>query len=104
MKVKCPSCGHEGVDRFSLPLEREDEGGFEVRGRYRGKAVRKCLNCGAGIFVKSLPPRYKAIPPSMWAEMQRQWEEMQAPGGYLSEERIRADIERANQMFPPPDN
>jgi hypothetical protein len=62
------------------------------------RAIRKCLNCGSGVFVKTLPPRYKPIPPAMWDEMERQWEEMHAPGGDLSTEQIEADIARSREL------
>jgi hypothetical protein len=40
--------------------------------------VRKCINCGAGVYVKLLPPKYQAIPPERWELMQEHFEEQMA--------------------------
>jgi hypothetical protein len=36
------------------------------------------LNCGAGVYVKLLPPRYKAVPPDRWELMQEYFEDQRA--------------------------
>jgi hypothetical protein len=88
MKVKCPTCGAVGTDVEPIPedmrgpslkpLKGEDQYAFAVHGRHGGRAVRKCLNCGAGVYVKLLPPRYQAIPPERWEQMQVYFEEQMA--------------------------
>jgi hypothetical protein len=88
MKVKCPTCGAVGTDVEPIPedmrgpswkpLKGEDQYAFAVHGRHGGRAVRKCLNCGAGVYVKLLPPRYQAIPPERWEHMQVYFEEQMA--------------------------
>jgi hypothetical protein len=96
VKVKCPTCGQRGVDRYSLPREREDEATFAIHGRMGSRAVRKCLNCGSGVFVKLLPPRYQAIPPDLWEEMQVHFEnEMAAHRARWAE----LDAERERQFL-----
>lgn len=77
MKIKCPTCGAVGTDVEPYPedlggphLKGEEDYAFAVHGREGGRAVRKCLNCGAGVYVKLLPPRYRAIPPDRWELMQ----------------------------------
>jgi hypothetical protein len=88
MKVKCPTCGAVGTDVEPVPkhlrgpswkpLKGEDQYAFAVHGRHGGRAVRKCLNCGGGVYVKLLPPRYQAIPPDLWEQMQVYFEEQMA--------------------------
>jgi hypothetical protein len=96
LKVKCPTCGQVGVDRHSLPLEREDEASFAIRGHSGGRAVRKCLNCGSGVYVKLLPPRYEAIPPDLWEEMQAYFEqEMAAHDERMAQFRAERDAQAA---------
>ncbi len=80
MKIRCPTCGAVGTDTEPIPpdlrgpswkpLKGEEDYAFAVHGRHGGRAVRKCLNCGSGVYVKLLPPRYQAIPPDLWEEMQ----------------------------------
>lgn len=43
--IKCPVCRNEGK------AAKEGEGAFEMKGRYRGKAVVKCNKCGKGLLV-----------------------------------------------------
>ena len=50
---------------------------FEVRGNYGGRPVRKCLNCGNGVRVTLLPPRFRKVPPDEWADLQVRWEQFQ---------------------------
>jgi hypothetical protein len=65
MKIKCPNCGNKGSTHY-------DSDAFEVRGIFERKPVRKCLRCGAGLFV--LPPkRIKLIDVDLWAPMQESW-------------------------------
>ncbi len=84
MKVKCPTCGAVGTDAEPIPedmrgpswkpLKGEEDYAFAVHGRMGGRAVRKCLNCGSGVFVKLLPPRYQAVPPDLWEQMQEHFQ------------------------------
>lgn len=95
MKVKCPTCGNVGTDVEPIPehlrgpswkpLKGEENYAFAVHGRMGGRAVRKCLKCGSGVFVKLLPPRYQAIPPDLWEEMQAHFAQEMA----AHEERMR---------------
>jgi hypothetical protein len=88
MKVKCPTCGATGTDVEPYPEELrgpsytprkgEENYAFEVRGHDGGRAVRRCINCGAGVWVKLLPPRYQAIPPDLWSRMQVYFDEQMA--------------------------
>ena len=64
----CRACGKTGTAAAA------DES-FENRGRHGLVQVRKCLRCGAGIFVRFtlLPTRAEAelIPAEAWEEMER---------------------------------
>lgn len=62
---KCPSCGARG--------EVGDDVTFEIRGRFQGRAVQKCLDCGSGIFVKPPLGRTEVIPHDLWQKMQERW-------------------------------
>ena len=110
MKVKCPACGAVGTDVEPIapehrgphwkPLKGEDDYAFAVYGHEGGRVVRKCLNCGGGVHVKLLPPRYEAIPSERWQTMQRYFEQEMA----ASEERTRrvfAELE-GDQEEPQP--
>lgn len=37
--------------------------------------MRKCLNCGNGVRVTILPPRFRKVPPDEWADLQVRWEQ-----------------------------
>ena len=88
MKVKCPTCGATGTDvppSAAAQVELlagaprpEDDFAFAVHGRHGRRAVRKCLNCGSGVYVKLLPPRYQAIPPTLWERMEKYFAEQMA--------------------------
>lgn len=90
MKVKCPWCGAAGTDVRPVPegvtglsgepihIKGQEDYAFEVRGNYAGRPVRKCLNCGNGVRVSFLPPRFKKVSPDEWADLQRRWEEFKA--------------------------
>lgn len=85
MKVKCPSCGtvgtdvkpyHRADDRPPLPastLKQMEQYAFEY-GNLGGRPVRKCLNCGAGIRVTILPPRFRKLSDAEWAEFKVRFE------------------------------
>src|SRR5256885_1106211 len=65
MKIRCPNCGNRGETRL-------DSDAFDARGMYEGKPVRKCRQCGAGVFV--LPPRrVKLIDPQLWHRIEAAW-------------------------------
>lgn len=96
MKIKCPTCGATGTDVEPVtedmrgpswtPQKGEEDYAFAVHGRQGGRAVRKCLNCGSGVYVKLLPPRYQAIPADRWAQMEVYFaEEMAAQEAHMNE-------------------
>lgn len=64
-RIKCPACGARG--------EVGDDVVFEIRGRFQGRAVQKCLSCGSGIFVKPPLGRTEVIPADLWRKMQERW-------------------------------
>jgi hypothetical protein len=51
-----------------------DDYAFEVYGNLGGRPVRKCLNCGAGIRVTILPPRFRRLSDAEWAEFKVRFE------------------------------
>lgn len=55
------------------PTKAEQNYAFEVRGNYEGRPLRKCLNCGNGVRVAFLPPRFRRVPPDEWEDLQEQW-------------------------------
>lgn len=65
--LRCPACGNAGEATL------DTAGGFEVRGQYQGKAVRKCNKCGAGIFLGWFG-KTRLIPADLWQRMQEVWE------------------------------
>lgn len=101
MKVKCPACGAVGTDRRSLaeelrgpswrPTRAEEQYAFEVYGNLGGRPVRKCFNCGAGIRVTFLPPRFRRLSDEEWAEFKVRFETWRA------EDRARTAAWRAEQ-------
>ena len=102
MNIKCPTCGNKGTDVEPYPEDMrgpawkptkgEEDYAFEVHGREGGRAVRKCLNCGAGVYVKLLPPRFQAIPPERWALMQEHFaQEMAAHDEHMK--RVLGDLD-----------
>lgn len=66
-RIKCPACGARG--------EIGDDITFEIRGRFQGRAVQRCLSCGSGIFVKPPLGRVEVIPHDLWTQMQERWDE-----------------------------
>ncbi len=82
MKIKCPWCRTTGTDREPYdhrpPTKEEQNYKFEVRGNYGGRPVRKCLNCGNGVRVTLLPPRFHQVPPDEWEDLQERWEAYKA--------------------------
>jgi hypothetical protein len=64
---------------------------FEVYGNLGGRPVRKCLNCGAGVRVSILPPRFRRLSDEEWAEFQVRFETWHA------QDRARLDAWRAEQ-------
>lgn len=64
-RIKCPACGARG--------EIGDDVTFEIRGRFQGRAVQKCLKCGTGVFVKPPLGRTEVIPSDLWRKMQERW-------------------------------
>jgi hypothetical protein len=85
VKVKCPWCGARGTDREPYahrpPNEDEKLYAFEVRGNYAHRPVRKCLNCGNGVRITFLPPRFRKVPPDEWDYLQDRWEQFKAHHG-----------------------
>ena len=45
MTTVCPSCGNKGEATI------DGSGAFEVRGKFEGKAVRKCRKCDVGLLI-----------------------------------------------------
>lgn len=66
-RIKCPACGARG--------ELGDDVTFEIRGRFQGRAVQRCLSCGSGVFVKPPLGRTEVIPHDLWMKMQERWDE-----------------------------
>ena len=65
--IVCPACRNRGQASI------DGSSGFEVRGQHSGKPVRKCLNCGAGLYLRMLgAPRL--IEPDTWRRMEAVWE------------------------------
>jgi len=99
LKLKCPTCGAVGTDVEPVaeefrgpewrPSKGEEDYAFEVFGRIGSRPVRKCLNCGAGVVVRFLPPRFRTIQPEMWAQMQKYMEKEMAGSAERREERRR---------------
>jgi hypothetical protein len=129
MKIKCPVCGAKGTDVEPVPehlrgpswspSKGEEDYAFAVHGREGSRAVRKCLNCGAGIYVKLLPPRFQAIPPDRRELMQEYFEDaMEAHAERMEREarvrdaatdpefnqQVEALLERLNELWAGPKN
>jgi hypothetical protein len=91
VNLKCLWYGAVGTDDEPYPShldrglprrESQERYAFEVRGNYRGRPVRKCLQCGNGVRMTFLPPRFRKVPATQWVELQRMWED------YLEQEAI----------------
>jgi hypothetical protein len=70
--MKCPACKNSGK-----PDSRPDPGvspSFEFRGRLGTRVIVRCLKCGGGVFVRAIPPGYKAIPADQWRELDAFWQ------------------------------
>jgi hypothetical protein len=70
--MECPSCGNIGEATI------DNTGAFEVRGKFQGKAVRKCTKCGVGLliglFSGGVMGKPKLIPNDIWQRMEQMWE------------------------------
>lgn len=112
MKVKCPWCGARGTDvrppgegvtgpsGEPIHLKGQEDYAFEVRGNYAGRPVRKCLNCGNGVRITFLPPRFNKVSPDEWEYLQEQW------AAFKAQEREyfdRLDAERERALRVPED-
>jgi hypothetical protein len=64
---------------------------FEVYGNLGSRPVRKCLNCGAGVRVSFLPPRFRQLSDEEWAEFKVRFET------WRTQDRARLDEWRAEQ-------
>jgi hypothetical protein len=69
--IVCPKCGNRGNSDAGVA--------FAVRGQYQGRAIRRCLSCGAGLLIGAfsggLFGKPKVVPPEVWQKMQRTWEQ-----------------------------
>lgn len=68
-EVTCPSCGQRGETNL-------DSAEFEARGQWKGKPVRRCRNCGAGMTIHPsvlLRPKAKLIDAGVWQKMEASW-------------------------------
>jgi len=70
-KLVCPVCGNSGESSL------DDDGAFEVRGQFQGKAIRKCRKCGSGLAIGPLSGgfvgRPEVIKDSLWRRMEEVW-------------------------------
>ena len=65
--ITCPACGNRGEATV------DESGAFEVRGYHFGKPVRKCNQCGAGVFLRMFGGP-ELIDAELWARMTEAWE------------------------------
>jgi hypothetical protein len=107
VKLKCPACGATGTDVAPYEHERPegapplpestkrdmDAYAFEVYGNLGGRPVRKCLNCGAGIRVTFLPPRFRKLSDEEWAEFKVRFETWREQ----DRARVEAQVRNLNQ-------
>lgn len=86
-RITCPTCRTSGASE-------SDSEGFETRGQWQGKAVRKCISCGAGMTVHLglTGVKTRAIDAAQWEKMCEVWT-TQGPG------RPGADAERRNAVI-----
>lgn len=93
MNIKCPWCGARGTDRrppsgdYREPTEAEKNYAFEMSGNDGTRPVRKCLNCGNGVKMAFLPPRFRKVPPEQWEEIQVAYAEWKSQFEETDEER-----------------
>lgn len=70
-EIICPVCGNRGEASI------DEKSAFEVRGQFQGKAVRKCNNCEAGLFLGPFSGvvfgKPKVIPSDLWKRMEETW-------------------------------
>ena len=67
-QIRCPSCGASGTDGMSQLGEKV---AFEIRGQWKGKPVRMCNACGAGLTIGVFGA--KRINDALWSRMQASW-------------------------------
>jgi predicted RNA-binding Zn-ribbon protein involved in translation (DUF1610 family) len=69
--MACPHC------QFCSDASRDEPMGFEARGQFNGKAVRRCTRCGGGFFVSLRLAWFggspEPIPAPLWQRMQEVW-------------------------------
>ena len=109
MKIKCPACGARGTDVEPVPEEMrgpswkpskgEEDYAFEVRGHQGTTLVRKCLNCGGGVYVKPFSRRCQAIPPEQWKRMEAFFAEQSAAMA-AHRERVFEEFRQADESPP----
>jgi hypothetical protein len=67
----CPSCGNKGEASI------DENGAFEVRGQFQGKAIRKCRKCGVGLEIGPFSGGFfgkpRLIPKDLWQRMEEVW-------------------------------
>ena len=73
-QITCPLCGNSGDQNGEDSAQS-----FEVRGRFQGSAVRKCLRCGTGLMVGLFSGIWfgkpSVIPYDLWQKMDTVWRE-----------------------------
>lgn len=92
--MKCPSCGNKGK-----PDSRPDAGvpaAFEFRGRLGTKVIIRCLRCDRGVFVRAVPPGYKAIPDDQWLALDAFWQLRRAE--ILADLQVGLEFDRARPL------
>jgi hypothetical protein len=63
--------------------------GFEMRGKFNGSVVLKCLSCSAGLLLKNAgmamitkKAKTKSIDSALWQRMSAEWERNFPAGSY----------------------
>ena len=66
--ITCPSCRVKGPSESGSPE-------FETRGQWKGKPVRKCRACGAGMTVRLgfTGVKTNQIEKGLWSRMEQEW-------------------------------
>lgn len=71
-ELKCPACGSTGR------ATTDGSGAFDVRGQWRGKAMRKCMGCGSGLAIGPFSGGFIGkpvlVPSDTWRAMEKVWE------------------------------
>jgi len=88
--LTCAHCGNRG--RAGLRAVGEAEA-FDIRGVLRGRPVRKCNECQAGVTVGAFG-RTKPIEAALWREMTASWEREFGPEVSQRPKRV-SDVEPA---------